>query len=100
VHAGQLGIVLFGNLHAVPLAQLHDDVEEVHAIQFELFAERHILFQMADVFIGSDVREDIGYCFANFFTSHAFFPSFLSSLAAATAGPTANVRDQPSRALR
>ena len=31
-------VVLFGNLNAVPLPQLHDDVEEVHAVELKLLA--------------------------------------------------------------
>ena len=50
---------VLGNLHAVALAQFHHDVEEVHAVQFELVAERHVLLQLAEVLVGRDVGEDV-----------------------------------------
>ena len=58
-HAGQLGVFLLGDLDAIPLPQFHHDVEKVHAVEFELFAERHFLFQIAEVFVGRDVVEDV-----------------------------------------
>ena len=65
-HAGQLGVFLLGNLDAIPLPQFHHDVEEVHAVQFELLAERHVLFQIAEVFVRRDVGEDVEDGFSDF----------------------------------
>ena len=59
VHAGQVDVVVLGNLDAVALAELHDDVEEVHAVELELLAERHVVLQLRQVFVGSDVAQDI-----------------------------------------
>ena len=53
-HAHELLIVGLGNLNAMPLAQLHHDVEEVHAVQFQLLAERNVVFDVGQVFVGGE----------------------------------------------
>ena len=70
-HAGQVRVVLLGNLDAVPLAQLHDDVQEVHAVQFQLVAERHVVLQIAEIFVGGDVRQNVQDLFSNLGRRHA-----------------------------
>ena len=69
-HAGQVRVILFGNLDAVPLAQLHDDVQEVHAVEFQLLAERHVVLQIAEIFVGRDVRQDVEDLFSNLGRRH------------------------------
>src|SRR5690349_18074523 len=59
VHAGEVDVVVFGNLHAVAFAELHDDIQEVHAIELELLAEALLVVELREVFIGGDVAEDI-----------------------------------------
>ena len=46
LHAGQLRIVLLGNLDAIALAQLHHDVQKVHAVQFQLIAKRDVVLEV------------------------------------------------------
>ena len=70
VHAGQLAIILFGNLNAVPLPQFHDNVEEVHAVERQLLAERLAVVQGAEIIIGSDVGQDIDDFFADLCGTH------------------------------
>src|SRR5205085_12496660 len=59
VQTGQLPIVRFGDFDGVALAQFHHDVEEIHRIEFELIPQRHITFQVAEVLIGRDHRDDL-----------------------------------------
>jgi hypothetical protein len=40
MHASEVPIVFFGNLDAVAFPEFHDDVQEVHAVEFHLFAKR------------------------------------------------------------
>ena len=56
---GEVLIVLFGNLNAVALAQLHDDVEKVHAVELELLAERLFGDEARKVFVRSDVGQNV-----------------------------------------
>src|SRR5262245_33215772 len=56
-HAGQGSIFLFRNLDAVPLAQLHHNVQKIHAVQFELVTEGHIVLEVAEIFIRSNIAK-------------------------------------------
>ena len=56
---GQFDVVVFGNLHAIALAQLHHDVEKVHAVELELLAQRHVVLQVAQDLRRSDVAQNI-----------------------------------------
>src|SRR5437660_10152061 len=59
VQAGQLPVVGFRHFDAVPLAQLHHDVQEVHRVQFELVSERHVALHVGEVLIGCDHADDL-----------------------------------------
>src|SRR5687768_3470256 len=68
--AGELLVILFGDLDAVPLAELHHDVEEVHAVQLKLLAKGPFIDEAGEVFIGGNVRQNIEDFLADFRTSH------------------------------
>ena len=70
VHAGELEVVVFGDLDAVALAQFHDDVEEVHAVEFELIAEVHGIVEISEIFVGGDDFEDVEDFFFDVFCGH------------------------------
>jgi hypothetical protein len=53
------------------LAELHYDVEEVHAVELELLAEPHIIVKLRQVLIRSDVAKDVQYFFSNLGSIHA-----------------------------
>src|SRR5207237_9992155 len=57
VQAGQLPVVGFRHFDAVPLAQLHHDVQKVHRVQFELVSERHVALHVSEVLIGRDYAD-------------------------------------------
>src|SRR5713101_5285214 len=59
VQAGQLGVVGFRHFNLVALSQLHNDVQEIHGVQFELVTERHVAFEMAEVLIWRDHADDL-----------------------------------------
>ena len=40
-------------------AEFHDDVQEVHAVEFHLFAECNAVVQVRQIFVGSNVGQDI-----------------------------------------
>ena len=46
VHAREVDVIVLGDLDAVTLAQLHDDVQEVHAVELELLAEGDIVVEL------------------------------------------------------
>src|SRR4051812_18143094 len=68
--AGKVLIVLFGNLNAVPLAELHDDVEEVHAVELELLAERLVIDDSREVLVRCNIGQNIEDFLAKFGRSH------------------------------
>jgi hypothetical protein len=43
----------------MPLAQLHHDVEEVHAVEFQLLAERLAVVERAQVFVRERCLQDM-----------------------------------------
>src|SRR5262245_5088338 len=68
--AGEVLIVLFRNLNAVALAQFHDDVEKVHAVELELLAEGLFGDEARKVFVWGDVGQDIEDFLADFSGGH------------------------------
>ena len=51
VHASEIPIIFFWDLHAMPFSQLHDDVEEVHAVEFKLIAKRFFIVEIIQIFV-------------------------------------------------
>ena len=51
-------IVFFRNLNAVHLAKFHDDIEEVHAVQFHLFTERTGVIEIGEILVDDRRRDD------------------------------------------
>ena len=65
LHCGKMFVIGLWDLHAILLAEFHDNVEEVHAVEFQLFAERWFVLQVGEVFIGGDIFENIDNFFDN-----------------------------------
>src|SRR6202043_1117986 len=53
------------------LAQLHHDVQKVHAIEFHLLAQGNVVLQAAQILVRRDVRKYIQDGRANFGGTHA-----------------------------
>src|SRR5205085_608026 len=68
--AGEVFVVLFGNLYAMPLAELHHDVEEVHAVQLKLLAEGLLGDEARQVLIGGNIGQNIEDFLANIGSGH------------------------------
>src|SRR4029079_1131281 len=71
--AGETGeglVVLFGNLDTVPLAELHDDHEQVHRVELELLAQRLVIDDAGKIFVGRNIRQNIEDFLAKFSRSH------------------------------
>ena len=51
--------VLLGDLDAVALAELHDDVQEVHGVQVQLIPQPHLRLHAVQVLVRGDVRDDL-----------------------------------------
>jgi hypothetical protein len=64
-------VVLLGDLDAMPLPQLHHDVEEIHAIELKLLTKRLLIDQRGKVFVRGDVGKDIENLFSQFGRGHA-----------------------------
>jgi hypothetical protein len=60
-------------LDAVALAEFHDDIEEVHAVELELLAEVDFVIEVRQIFVGGDVAEDIEDFFTYFGGGHPGF---------------------------
>src|SRR4051812_41247045 len=71
--AGEMLIILFRNLNAVPLAQLHHDVEKIHAVQLKLLAKWLLGNETRQVFIGRDIGQNIEDFLANFCGGHGTY---------------------------
>src|SRR5207248_2905175 len=61
------------NLDPVALAEFHDDVEKVHAVELELLAEWLLIDELRKVFVGGDVGKDVEDFLANFGGDHGGF---------------------------
>src|SRR6187401_3413437 len=77
--AGKVNIVGLGNLNPVSLAQLHNDVKKIHAVEFELLAEWLIGDKAGKVFVGRDVGQDIEDFLADFGGGHVRLSSAKTS---------------------
>jgi len=55
----ELWVVRLGHFDVMLLAELHHDVEEVHRIEVELFAEFYLWLDVGCVLIGRDFCDDI-----------------------------------------
>src|SRR5258707_18839 len=71
-HAGELFVLRFGDLDAVALAELHHDVQKIHAVELELLAERLLIDEGREVFVGGDVGKDIEDFLADFGVGHCY----------------------------
>ena len=59
VEGCELRVVRFWHFDVMLLAELHDDVEEVHGIEVKLIAEFNLRLDVGSVFIGRDFCDDI-----------------------------------------
>ncbi len=41
------------------LAQLHHDVQKIHAVQFQLFAKWLLVIKIVEIFVGRNVIENV-----------------------------------------
>ena len=57
----ELRVIRLGDFDVVLLAELHDDVEEVHGVEVQLVAEIDLRLYVGSVFIGSDFVNDVDY---------------------------------------
>jgi len=71
LHAIELNVLFLGYLNSMPLAKFHDDIQKVHAVQFDLVTEAHFIFQVRQIFIRRDGPEDIEYFLFNLGVGHA-----------------------------
>ena len=70
LHAREVPVIFFGDLDAMSFAEFHDDIEEIHAVEFELFAETDVINQIVQVLVRCDVTEDVDDLVANFGGTH------------------------------
>ena len=70
MHASEISVVLFRNLHAVTLSQFHYDIQEVHAVEFQLIAESLLIIEAIKFLVRGNVFEDIKNFVANFCRGH------------------------------
>lgn len=75
-HGDEVFVVLFWNFQVVAFAKFHDDVEEVHGIEIELIPQLLIIVNVAQIFIGSDIRKYVQYRRSNFFFGHQASPKY------------------------
>jgi hypothetical protein len=60
------------------LAELHHDVEKVHAVELELLAESLLVVEVRQILIRSDVAEDVQHFDSYLGRCHAGFSLYVS----------------------
>src|SRR5262249_26016824 len=69
-HGRHLDVVVLWNINAIALAQLHDNVEEIHAVQRDLLAQWLIIVDFAEILVRYDVGKDINDLSTYVFSGH------------------------------
>jgi hypothetical protein len=72
VERRELLVVLLGDLHAVALAQLHHDVEEVHRVERDLVAQPQLGLEAGELLVRRDGADDVLDGFDDLFAGHGF----------------------------
>src|SRR5258708_7341865 len=68
-----MGVLFLRNLDPVLLAQLHDDVQKIHAVELDLFTKGNVVLQSRQVFIRDDSAEDFEQDLPDFFRIHSTY---------------------------
>src|SRR5688572_1251205 len=71
IERGELQVVRLRHFDAVALAKLHHNIEKIHAIELELVAKADVGFDVAQILIGRDVRDDIEHHLLAFVFGHS-----------------------------